>query len=221
MDTLRMIRERHSVRAYLDRPIEQAKLGLLQAEIGRVNEAGGLTVKYVGAGKAFDGLMLKMTGWKNCPGALVLAGRPTADLRERCGYWGEHLVLFCQSLGLNTCWAGMARRGGFDLNLGAGEEYVVSVGVGYGANQGRSHRSKTPEQVAKIPPDAPAWFREGIDCALLAPTAVNQQRFHFELDGKGGVVATVLGGGGNLARIDLGIACYHFEAATGIRPVMA
>ena len=52
----------------------------------------------------------------------------------------------------------------------------------------------------------------GPEAAMLAPTAVNQQKFRFELDGeKVSAVST----GGFYSKIDLGIVKYHFEAASG------
>ena len=36
----------------------------------------------------------------------ILAGRAAPDLRERLGAAGADLMLFCQTLGLNTWWVG-------------------------------------------------------------------------------------------------------------------
>ncbi len=55
------------------------------------------------------------------------------------------------------------------------------------------------------------WFEKGMEAVSLAPIAVNQQKFYFEL--KNGIVtAKNLGGS---SRIDLGIVKYHFEVVTG------
>lgn len=51
-----------------------------------------------------------------------------------------------------------------------------------------------------------------MEAVSLAPTAVNQQKFYFEL--KNGIV-TAKNLGGFYSRIDLGIVKYHFEVATG------
>jgi hypothetical protein len=54
-----------------------------------------------------------------------------------------------------------------------------------------------------------------MEAVLLAPTAVNQQKFEFELVDDHTVVArarfTLIGYG----KMDLGIAKYHFEIAAG------
>ena len=51
-----------------------------------------------------------------------------------------------------------------------------------------------------------------IDAALLAPTAMNQQKFCFVLKGKR---VSVKPGIGFYTKIDMGIAKYHFEIGTG------
>lgn len=216
MNKMKLIKERHSVRKYLDKPIEQEKVNQIKEEIYRINEEAGLSISYTNTqGGSLGSIGLKMIGWRNVQGAIILAGPSGADLDERCGYWGEHLVLLCQDLGLNTCWAGMAKEQSFDINLPDGCEYVIAIGVGYGANQGKPHKSKRFDQVTKLDKDAPDWFVSGVESALLAPTAVNQQKFTFELLPDDQVRATAPKG--NLTLVDLGIVAYHFEAATGVK----
>ena len=51
--------------------------------------------------------------------------------------------------------------------------------------------------------------------ALLAPTAINQQKFKFILHEDGGVEAQNLFSMAGYTAIDLGIVKYHFETAAG------
>ncbi len=60
--------------------------------------------------------------------------------------------------------------------------------------------------------NAPQWYRDGVEAALLAPTAVNQQRFSFTRKDRQVRARTKLTFYG---RMDLGIAKYHFELAAG------
>ena len=53
---------------------------------------------------------------------------------------------------------------------------------------------------------------EGGEAALLAPTAMNQQKFFFTLAGER-VLAKA--GTGFYTRMDLGIVKYHFEIGAG------
>ena len=56
--------------------------------------------------------------------------------------------------------------------------------------------------------DMPAWFKQGVKAALLAPTAMNQQKFRIILSsGNVEIVST----GGFYSKVDLGIVKYHFE----------
>ena len=59
----------------------------------------------------------------------------------------------------------------------------------------------------------PAWYKAGLEAALLAPTAVNQQKFKFERNGDKVYAKTA--GFGFYTKIDLGIVKYHFEIITG------
>lgn len=59
----------------------------------------------------------------------------------------------------------------------------------------------------------PEWFEKGIEAALLAPTAMNQQKFQFIQQGN---TVTARAGIGFYTKIDLGIAKCHFEAAAGV-----
>ena len=57
----------------------------------------------------------------------------------------------------------------------------------------------------------PRWFIDGVEAALKAPTAVNQQKFMFSLSD--GEPVLRVKGFGSYTKVDLGIAAYHFEAA--------
>ena len=54
-----------------------------------------------------------------------------------------------------------------------------------------------------------------MEAALLAPTAVNQQKFRFILHEGGKVEAKTLFSMAGYLYVDLGIVKYHFEAAAG------
>ena len=51
-----------------------------------------------------------------------------------------------------------------------------------------------------------------IKVAILAPTAINQQKFIVSLDGKEAVIKAKMG---PMTQLDLGIVKYNFEAASG------
>ena len=117
-------------------------------------------------------------------------------------------------MGLNTCWvAGTYSRGKCKANQENGEKIVCVIAIGYGENQGAKHKSKPLSKICDIPEaDMPVWFKNGVKAAMMAPTAMNQQKFFITLDGNEPVITA---GRGPMTGIDLGIVKYNFEAASG------
>lgn len=215
-DILSLMRARHSVRQYRDTPIEHAKITALRAEAERCNAEGGLAFQLiVDEPDAFGTIAGRYGRFSNARNYFIVAGRPDKTLEERCGYYGEELVLRAQALGLNTCWvAGTFSRRTVRALVPSGCKMVTVIVVGYGATQGRVRKSKTfADVVADAPADAPAWFQRGIEAALLAPTALNQQRFAFSLSGSSLVTAKAKLG--PYTSLDLGIVKHDFETAAG------
>lgn len=208
------IKKRHSVRSYTARPIDGAVLAALNEEIETCNRESGLNIRLVlNDPNAVKGLFASYGAFENADNYLALTGPDTDDLLERCGYWGERLVLFAETLGLNTCWiAGSYKKGRVKKLLGQGERLAAIISIGYGAKPGHAHRSKTYEQVTETDGTEPDWFRSGVEAALLAPTAINQQKFRFVWK-NGALEVKALRGPYSL--IDLGIVKYHFEIGSG------
>ena len=117
-----------------------------------------------------------------------------------------------QELGLNTCWAALT-HGKSKAAIAGGETEVIIIALGYGKTQGAVRKSKSAAEVSNLSPDAPEWFKRGVEAALLAPTAVNQQKFRFTLSGNR--VSAKHGLIGSCLKVDLGIVKCHFELAAG------
>ena len=66
--------------------------------------------------------------------------------------------------------------------------------------------------LCKVQGEMPGWFKDGMEAAMLAPTAMNQQKFLFTLDGE---KVTAEKTGGMYSLVDLGIVKYHFEVGSG------
>ena len=222
------IEARHSVRAYKNEPLADDAVKILEEQIAILNCEGQLHMQLIlNEPKAFQGTLAKYGKFRNANNYIVMAGKKAEDLDERIGYYGEHLVLLAQTLGLNTCWVGLSySKVPGTYELGEDEKIACYIASGYGETQGVSHKIKTVEQVShsavKTPGSSkdasditPSWFKKGVEAALLAPTAVNQQKFSFEYIGvkkdrhqiraKKGF--SIIG----YSKIDLGIAKYHFE----------
>jgi len=214
MNELEAIRARHSVRRYLDRSIEPETRRELNDFVARVNEESGLniTVCYDDP-EGFDSRLARYGSFRNVNSYIVLKGDKCPDFSERCGYYGEMIVLKAQMLGLNTCWAALTfNKKKVKTLVPDSEEFCMVISVGYGETQGKPHRGKTREKVTNVA-KGPDWFEAGVEAALLAPTAVNQQKFRIELDGETPLITVA--GLGTYTKVDLGIIKYHFAVASG------
>ena len=215
------IRRRHSVRQYTDEPISEADRAALREEIARCNAEGGLHMALVcDEPEAFAGGLAHYGSFRGVTDYLVIAGKPAPDLGERAGYYGEKVVLLAQKLGINSCWVVLTFKKRLVRKMIAKDDkLVIVIALGHGATQGTPRKSKVADAVSLCPGTAPEWFARGVELALLAPTAMNQQKFRFELldgdadAGKPRVKATT--GLGSYAAIDLGIAKLHFELGAG------
>ena len=215
------IEARHSVRAYKDLPLSEEIVKLLEDELVKLNNEGQLHIQLIcNEPKAFQGTMAKYGKFRNVNNYLVMAGKKAEDLDERIGYYGEHLVLLAQTLGLNTCWVGLSYSkvpGTYVLE--EGEKIACYIAIGYGETQGVGHKIKTVEQVSNASDITPSWFKQGVEAALLAPTAVNQQKFSFEHVGVKNNCHLIRAKKGlsmiGYTKMDLGIAKYHFEIGAG------
>lgn len=215
-DVFELMKSRHSVRRYTDEPLSEEIIKALNDEIALCNKVGRLNMQLItNEPEAFNGFMAhygKFSGVKNY---IAVVGDKGRDFDERCGYYGERAVLKAQELGLNTCWVALTySRSKSVFDVGKGEKFSMVISVGYGIKQGRDHVSKSFEEVTEIKDGAaiPEWFKRGVEAALLAPTAINQQKFRFALNGNKVKAKALLG---FYSKVDLGIAKYHFELGAG------
>lgn len=209
MDIMKIMEQRHSVRQYTAQKIEPEKREIIDHLIEEINREQGLHIQSVyDEPNCFDSKMAHYGNFENVTNYLAIVGDKKDE--EKAGYYGEQLVLKCQELGISSCWVALT-HGKCKAELKKGEKLFIVISLGYGANQGVPHKSKPIEKLSKA--DAmPDWFVRGMEAATLAPTAMNQQKFFFELK-EGKVSAKALMG--FYTKIDLGIVKYHFEAASG------
>ena len=214
--TEEIIKQRHSVREYIDKPIEGEVLEILQNIIAECNKESGLNIELVLNEKNAFGKFL-LTNFENCNNYLVVKGKKDdKQLQEKAGYYGEKIVLKAQEIGLNTCWVALTyNKKEIPCTIKENEKIVILIAIGYGANNGVEHDVKKRLDVVKESYSViPGWFDRGVEYALYAPTAMNQQKFMFELKGSKEVSLKVSGIGA-YTKIDLGIVKYHFELGAG------
>ena len=162
--------------------------------------------------EAFQGEKPSYGQFKGCKNYLMIIGPKGMDIEA--GYYGERIVLKAQELGVNSCWVALTyKKNKAKGNIEPGEKLYLVIALGYGETNGVSHKSKAITDVSDFKSGDPEWYKSGIESALLAPTAVNQQKFRFERNGE--KVALKVAGLGFYTKIDLGIVKYHFEIGSG------
>ena len=206
---------RQRVRKYTDRKIPKEVAEQLTERIEENNKKYGLKMKLVLENAEAFSAVIKLILAKGVRNYIALAGENIANVEEKLGYCGSDIMLFAQTLGLNSWWVGgtFSRKGAQKNTSATGDDRVVGViAIGYGAIQGIPHKSKKPEEVSQYNGAAPAWFGKGVKAALLAPTARNKQAFIITGDGS---KASISCQNGIFSNIDLGIVKYHFEVVAG------
>lgn len=212
MEMLELMKARHSVRQYTEQKIEAEKRATLDALTAELNQEGGMHIQILyEEPKCFDSFMAHYGKFSGCRNYIAVVGPKGKDLDEKAGYYGEQLVLKAQELGLNTCWVAMT-HGKSAAVIEKGEKLAILISLGYGATQGAVHKNKALTAVSDLTKDSPQWYQEGLEAALIAPTAMNQQKFQFSLEND---QVSAKATGGFYSKIDLGIVKYHFEAVTG------
>ena len=216
MEILQAIKERHSVRQFKDQIIPTDIAQKLEALIKDANEKSGLNMQLIcNDPGCFNTFLAHYGHFKNAVNYFALVGKKSLKNRDfLCGYYGQKLVLEAQMLGLNTCWvAGTYGKGKCKASLKADEKIVCVIAVGYGQSAGVAHKSKAVEKLCDLTQEnRPDWFARGLEAALLAPTALNQQKFFISLEGEEAVIRSK---GGPMTQIDLGIVTCNFELASG------
>lgn len=206
---LDLMKERHSVRQYSDKKIDGDVKTKLDTYVASINEESGLSMQiFYNEPNCFNSMLAHYGKFSNVKNYIAIVGKK--EEQEKAGYYGEKLVLKCQELGLNTCWVALT-HGKVNVQTKPQQKLLILIALGYGTNTGVAHKSKPIKELCKE--DAyPEWFMKGMEAVSLAPTAMNQQKFLFEMK-NGQVYAKALRG--FYSKIDLGIVKYHFEAVTG------
>ena len=190
MDILDIMKQRHSVRQYRKQRIEPSIRNEINQLIADVNSKSGLNIQiFYDEPACFNSFMAHYGKFTNVENYIAIVG--TKSDQQKAGYYGEQLVLKCQELGLNTCWVAMT-HGKTKAIIENGQKLLIVISLGYGETQGIPHKSKNISELSRSD-ESTEWFEKGMEAVSLAPTAMNQQKFMFELK-NGKVTAKALGG---------------------------
>lgn len=204
--------QRHMVRRYKNQLIPENVASLLKNRAAGHNEKYHLDVQLVTDDTSAFHAIIRLVLAKGVKNYFIMAGEDTPGLDERLGYSGADLMLYAQTLGLNTWWVG----GTFNRNRMSqavpGRKVSGVIAVGYGVTQGTAHKSKKPEDVSAYAGNAPQWFQDGVKAALLAPTALAKQAFFIKgREDKESITCD----NGIFTGVDKGLVSYHFELGAG------
>lgn len=211
MDITEAVQKRHRVRKYKDIPLPDKIIEKLNGRIEKNNKLYGLNIKLMTNDEKAIGVIVKFFLAKGVKNYFILAGNEAADLDERLGYCSADLMLYAQTLGLNTWYVG----GMFNHEV---EQYVKDqkvigiIAVGYGKTAGVPHKSKCAAEVSRYNGNSPEWFVKGIEASLCAPTALNKQDYF--ITGKDNCVH-IENENGLFTGANRGLIKYHFELGAG------
>ncbi|MBQ8615266.1 MAG: nitroreductase [Clostridia bacterium] len=177
MKLLELMKKRHSVRLYEDRPIEEEKKVILNELIKSLNVKYGTNVQiFYDDADGFKNAKASYGNFSGCTNYIALVAKDA----EIAGYVGEIIVLKAQELGLNTCFVALTYKRGAvkgKVNKAKGEKVQCNIALGYGKNQGVSHKIKSSQDVLELYGEKPEYLDTIVEACLLAPTAMNQQKF--------------------------------------------
>jgi hypothetical protein len=172
MNKLEALQERHSVRMYTDRPVDDDILTQLQTEIDDCNAQSGLHIQMVsGRSNAFAEYKTHYGRFQGVHNAIALIGKGTGStgdlsrtgaggeannaaeiaLQTTVGYYGERLSIALVQLGLSTSWSVLDNATNGWWTLDEDEKVVWVLAFGYPARTVARHRSKPMEQLCEIP----------------------------------------------------------------------
>ena len=212
MDMKEAMYQRHMVRCYMDKPLSADIVGRLETRMKENNEKYGVFVELKTEDTSAFHAVVRRIFAKGVRNFFIMAGNSTPNLEERLGYCGADLMLYAQTLGLNTWWVGGTFNKRLMTEVVSSDIVVGVIAVGYGQNQGVPHKTKTAKQVSSYKGEAPVWFKDGIEAALLAPTSLAKQAFMIK--GRGNQVS-ISCKNGIFTGVDTGLVKYHFELGAG------
>ena len=216
------IQKRKSRRVFSKKQLSEALLQKIEEKIRKIDVKYDVNIELIEDGsKAFASFGKSYGLFKNVRSLILLKGNPgMRHFREKMGYYGEKLLLFAESLGLDTCWVG----GTFDRESFSypEEEHIQAVILlGYAGESGIRekllssllHKKKPWEACIEGDSPYPKWVKEGMEAVALAPSALNKQKPFFPH--LNGILPATVKNDFEMDMVDLGIAKLHFELGVG------
>lgn len=231
-----LIRTRRSVRTFDGREVSKEDLDKLLALMEKTENPYGIPVEYKLLNAKEQGLTCPVVSGTNLYVGAKIKRTPHAE--EAFGFSVEKFVLYAWSLGIGTVWVGGTMgRDAFERAMTLGEDEMMPCmsPLGYPAKKmsikesmmrkGVKADSRAPFETlffdgsfdVPLTEEKAGRLAEALEMVRWAPSAVNKQPWrvvvdknavHFYLKRTKGFIGDATG---DLQKIDLGIAMYHFE----------
>lgn len=217
------IEKRTSKRSFTTQKLTADQISKIENMVTQINEKSGLTFEFIEDGSAgFTNFKKSYGFFKNVRSMILTKGNINLPhLKEKIGYYGEEIMLDLVDMGYGTCWVGgTLDRDAFMIN--EDEDLACVILVGYA--ESRSLKNKLTASRTRIirkpiseriisDCELPEWLENGMQAVVLAPTARNSQKVHF--DYKDEVLTASVADDYIRDLVDLGIAKKHFEIEAG------
>ncbi len=221
---LKAIDMRCSRRTYKSSALSPEVKQVVRDLIDYVNEKAGLSFFFMDDARFAFNLHSGMTS------LIAVCGPDTVQAREKCGYWGEMIVLQCAYHGVGTCWVGTFNENKvlerLDLSKGVRLYCVICLGnvspsksLKEKVMYNTTHKKCKPYQKMfdacdrKLPEDIVFAMR----LVEKAPSSVNRRPVKFRYE-NGKISASVEDPYSDKS-IDFGIAQLHFKLGMSARGV--
>lgn len=211
MNMKEAMKQRHMVRKYTDQKLSKEDIQKINNRLEEINQKHNLSMKLMVNNSEGVNAIFKLILARGVQNYIILAGDNKDSLGEDLGYFGADIMLYAQTLGLNTWWVG----GTYNRSVAQfvnNKKVIGIIAIGYGQTQGVQHKLRSPNDVSLYDGEMPQWFVDGVEAALLAPTALNKQ--DFMVTGHNNKVKIECSKS-IFAEANLGLVKYHFELGAG------
>lgn len=232
------LRERHSVRSYSGKRIEESVINKLKSLVTLINShEAGLNFQLVfNDGEPFRGFTRSYGMFKNVSNYLACVIDPSfPNAAERAGFFAQQFVMEAVSLGLGTCFVGGTfSRKDCNVSVRVYENIPFIVAFGYpegnpkgiyGFFTGLMHRKDKKPREFFAGPDSLyeeavekfSFLKTGLEAVASAPSSLNRQpvRLTLRKEERGESLVAFTTGTYEKESVDLGIAKFNFAAAVG------
>lgn len=203
--------QRFSVRKYSGMPSDD-ELSML-GETSRLLSAKGVRVAIGADKRVFSPNLFTRFPGAECFAAFI--AQENAEL-ETVGYMGEAFILEATAMGLGTCWVGMynKRVAREIVAIGENERLCCITPIGVSAEEYIGRPRKPLDRLTGLDQqsliDLPEWQQRALECARLAPSAMNRQALKYTIE-QNNIVVQKTSGNFGYGEIDMGIAMLHIE----------